>query len=102
LYILFYTEPVNKNHDLTVNITFNMLNMNILIDWSEEYSVNIKKFDQQHKKLFDLINFLNDSLIRNEDDDILEQILSDLIDYTFVHFKEEEKYFTSSNLHAKI
>lgn len=76
--------------------------MNILIDWSEEYSVNIKEFDQQHKKLFDLINLLYDSIIRNEEDDILEQILSDLIDYTFVHFKDEEKYFTSPNLLSHI
>jgi len=69
------------------------LTMNILINWKEEYSVKNKEIDQQHKRLFDMINQLYDSLMSNDRDDILEQIISDLMDYTFVHFKSEENYF---------
>ncbi len=70
--------------------------MNILIHWKPEYSVNIKEIDQQHKKLFDLINWLYDSIVRNEKDDIIEQILIELKDYAFVHFKDEEKYLVKA------
>ncbi len=72
--------------------------MNILLNWKEEYSVAIKELDQQHKKLFDLINLLYDSYIRKENDDVVEEILLDLKDYAFVHFRDEEKYFTEEKL----
>jgi hemerythrin-like metal-binding protein len=67
--------------------------MNILIHWKEDYNLNIKEIDQQHKKLFDIINVVYDSMIREEEDEVLGQAISDLSDYAFVHFKVEEKYF---------
>src|SRR5208337_311615 len=72
--------------------------MNILIHWKEDFSVKIKELDQQHKKLFDLINLLYDSYMRKENDEMLAQILADLKEYAFVHFKEEEKYFSHAEL----
>lgn len=70
--------------------------MNILIHWNEEYSVKNKELDQQHKKLIDMLNQAYDSLFRDEKDDILEQIITDMKDYAFIHFKNEEKYFAQS------
>jgi len=67
--------------------------MNILIYWKEEYNLNIKEIDQQHRKLVDMINVLYDSILRKDDEDVLEQTISDMRDYAFVHFKTEEKYF---------
>jgi len=67
--------------------------MNILIHWKEEYSLNIHRIDEQHKKLIDMINVLHNSLSQNEKDDILDQVISDMIDYSFIHFRDEEKYF---------
>jgi hemerythrin-like metal-binding protein len=67
--------------------------MNILLHWSDDYSLNIKRIDEQHKKLVEMINRVYDSIIRNEDDDVLDQVISDMADYAFVHFKNEEKYF---------
>ena len=72
--------------------------MNILLHWKQEYSVNIKEIDQQHRKLFDLINLLYDSSLLNEKEDILEKIFVELKDYAFVHFKDEEKYFARAGL----
>ena len=43
-----------------------------------------------------MINLLYDSYVRQEDDGIIEQILSDLTDYVFVHFKKEENHFTET------
>jgi hemerythrin len=68
--------------------------MNVLIRWKEKYNVNIKEIDQQHKKLIDMINVLHDAIIRKEDKDIMAQIISDMRDYAFIHFKTEEKYFS--------
>jgi hemerythrin len=67
--------------------------MNILVKWKEDYSVNLTEIDQQHKKLIDMLNMVYDSLIREEKDDVLDQVISDMLDYAFVHFKNEEKYF---------
>jgi hemerythrin len=68
--------------------------MNVLIHWKEKYNVNIKEIDQQHKKLIDMINVLHDAIIRKEDKNIMAQIISDMRDYAFIHFKTEEKYFS--------
>lgn len=67
--------------------------MHILIRWNKSYELNIKEIDQQHMKLINLINILYDSFLRKEHDNVLEQTISELKDYAFVHFKEEEKYF---------
>jgi len=68
--------------------------MNVLIHWKEKYNVNIKEIDQQHKKLIDMINVLHDAIIRKEDKNIMAQIISDMRDFAFIHFKTEEKYFS--------
>ncbi|HEX3009490.1 MAG TPA: bacteriohemerythrin [Bacteroidales bacterium] len=67
--------------------------MNILIHWKKEYELGIKEIDQHHKKLVDLINMAYDSHISNIPGDTLQQVTTELIDYAFVHFKFEEKYF---------
>jgi hemerythrin-like metal-binding domain len=64
-----------------------------LITWKSEYSVGISEFDSQHKVLVDLINKLHDAMKAGEGKQVLAVILEELIDYTKVHFREEEKYF---------
>ncbi len=58
--------------------------------WKEEYSVGIKIFDDQHKKMFGYINDLNEALMDVEEQAVLFEILKRLIDYTYKHFKDEE------------
>jgi hemerythrin-like metal-binding domain len=67
--------------------------MHVLIRWNKSYSVNIKEIDQQHKKLIDIINTLNDSVNNQYTSDIIGPVISDLMDYAMVHFKYEEQYF---------
>ncbi len=64
-----------------------------LIDWKPEFSVGVTEFDNQHKKLIDLINKLHDAMRVGEGKKILSDILAELVDYTKVHFANEEKYF---------
>lgn len=64
-----------------------------LITWDETYSVNIREIDDQHKKLFNLINILCDAMREGRDNDVLGRVLSELIDYTVYHFDTEERLF---------
>ena len=70
----------------------NKMSVNGKVEWNQAYSVGIRLVDQQHKKLFELVNKLYDL---EENDNIKEQmreILYAFRDYTIVHFKEEEDY----------
>ncbi|MCI4626323.1 MAG: bacteriohemerythrin, partial [Candidatus Magnetoovum sp. WYHC-5] len=60
------------------------------VDWSDDFSVNIEKFDTQHKKLFDMVNELYSAMRKGLAKDALDGILTKLVEYTDMHFKEEE------------
>lgn len=61
-----------------------------LVRWSDEYSVSIREIDDQHKKLFDLINDLHDAMKAGKGKDVLEKVLLELTSYTEFHFSSEE------------
>lgn len=62
-----------------------------LMTWKEDYSVKIAQIDQQHKKLIDLINQLDDAMSQGKAKDVLGKILNDLVTYCATHFKQEEQ-----------
>lgn len=62
-----------------------------LMTWKEEYSVKISQIDQQHKKLVQLINQLNEAMSQGKAKEVLGKILNDLIAYCASHFKLEEE-----------
>lgn len=62
-----------------------------LFIWSDEYSVNIKEMDQQHKQLVGLINFLYEARNKKGERGDICIVLDELVDYTKVHFSNEEK-----------
>ena len=62
-----------------------------LMSWKEEYNVKIDRIDQQHRKLVDLINALNDAMSKGQAKDVLDKILNDLVSYCANHFKVEEQ-----------
>jgi len=61
------------------------------MEWKDSYSVNVVKFDVQHKKLFALINDLHTAMSTGKGKDIIGGVLSELINYTKKHFTEEEE-----------
>jgi hemerythrin len=78
-----------------------------LFNWSNEYSVNIKQIDDQHKVLIGLINDLHDKMKVGKAKEVLGNILDELVNYTVYHFKHEENLFTShgyseSESHKKV
>jgi hemerythrin len=64
-----------------------------LITWTTAYSVGIKEFDDQHRKLFSLINELFTAMKSGKGKDVIGRTLAGLVDYTRYHFSAEEKYF---------
>ena len=63
-----------------------------IIFWNDQkYSVGVPSIDQQHKRLFELINTLYDSMKEGKASDVLESVLGELIAYTREHFTYEEK-----------
>jgi len=63
------------------------------IPWSENYSVNIKEIDEQHKMLIEMINDLYDAFMKKEHKTKVEEIVSRMAEYTVVHFNYEENLF---------
>ncbi len=61
-----------------------------LLTWNDSYSVKVRKFDDQHKKLIDLINQLHDAMMVGKGKDVMTDVLKSLVDYTRTHFAAEE------------
>lgn len=61
-----------------------------LFEWKSEYSVSVERFDSEHKKLFSLINQLNDAMKVGQGRGKARHILEELAEYTRCHFEAEE------------
>jgi len=79
-----------------------------MFEWNENFSVKVPFLDDQHKKLFEIGERINELLLdhNGEDsfDDIMDQI-DELESYTSYHFEEEEKmmkYFGYPELESHI
>lgn len=63
------------------------------MDWKSEYSVDVAEIDEQHKKIFSLINELHAAIENLKTKEILKYTMQVLVDYAVYHFATEEKYF---------
>ena len=63
------------------------------IEWDDSFSIDIDEIDQQHQKLFGMINALADAIQGEPDKDILRRIADELISYIDIHFTHEETCF---------
>ncbi len=61
------------------------------IKWTDKLSVGVELFDNEHKRLFELVNNLNQLIVVADKGAALEKALTGLIDYTKYHFKSEEQ-----------
>ena len=57
-----------------------------LINWSDNYSVKVAKFDNQHKNLVNMINEMHEAMRSGRGKDALKPILQKLVNYTVQHF----------------
>lgn len=63
------------------------------IPWTQDLSVNVKEIDAQHRHFLELLNKTYDVFKGKLDKTELEKMLKELLDYTWMHFQTEEKYF---------
>lgn len=64
-----------------------------LMEWDNSFSVNVAVIDNQHQKLFYMINELHDAMKQGKGKDIIGIIINKLFAYAGSHFTTEEKYF---------
>lgn len=62
-----------------------------LLAWSNMFSVGVKDIDDQHKKLVDMANRLNDAMKAGQGRAEVGGILGELVEYTVNHFAFEER-----------
>lgn len=72
------------------------------IEWKEEYSVGVKKIDEQHKKMLNLISELKELLYEVDNTNEMRDLIQELIDYGRYHFATEESYFEQTNYPKKL
>lgn len=64
---------------------------NALFPWQPEYSVGVIEIDEQHKRLLDLLNRLQEAMAGGRGRQALGPIVSELVLYTERHFATEER-----------
>ena len=63
-----------------------------LIKWKSEFSVNVLRFDEEHKNIILIINKLNAALQKNDESEKVSDTLNEMTSYASNHFKAEEDY----------
>ncbi len=64
-----------------------------LIEWDQSFDVGVNLINNQHKRLFFLLDELNEAKEKNDTKKVLDNVIQELMFYVDFHFKTEEKYF---------
>ena len=59
--------------------------------WDKTLSVDVPEIDEDHRRLVDLFNLLNHSVVEGDGPDYIEAVMEELISCTAWHFKHEER-----------
>ena len=59
--------------------------------WDETLSVDVPEIDEDHRKLVDLFNMLNHSVVEGDATNYIEAVMEELISCTVWHFRHEER-----------
>lgn len=68
-----------------------------IVNWSDDYALQINEIDSQHKVLFDLLNDLWVAVRDKKDVSELHKILAGLEKCTLEHFAQEQSMMERSN-----
>ena len=67
------------------------------IIWNENFSVGIRKIDEQHKEIIRIINKLIESNEKRVDSELISETLMKMTQYALKHFKTEENLMSEYN-----
>lgn len=68
-----------------------------LFEWNNSYSVKVAICDDQHMKLFEIMNQLADAMRMGKGQEAVDGTVSDLLEYTRTHFQGEEALLEKTN-----
>jgi hemerythrin len=64
--------------------------MGPLMEWGEQHSVGVERFDDDHRQVFAMLNDLHDAVEAGKGKAVLREVLLGLGAYTHQHFTVEE------------
>jgi methyl-accepting chemotaxis protein/hemerythrin len=64
-----------------------------IVEWTQDFAVNVRVLDEHHQTLFKYINELYNSMKNRKADTVMSGITEKLVEYTKYHFGYEEKLF---------
>lgn len=67
------------------------------IEWTQALSVGVAEIDEQHQKLFSIIQQLRQAPGEELDKKSLLTVLSELVDYSDYHFRTEDNYMIDNS-----
>jgi hemerythrin-like metal-binding protein len=59
--------------------------------WDETLSVDVPEIDEDHRRLVDLFNIFNRSVVEGDATNYIEAVMEELISCTVWHFRHEER-----------
>ncbi len=68
-----------------------------LLNWDKSYSVKVDKMDEQHQRLFDMINDFYDKIGSQSQKELIIELIKGMKEYTIFHFADEERLMTQHN-----
>ena len=71
-----------------------------IFSWNSQFDVGIASIDQQHRRLFEIINQLDDTLAIDSEQRAVLELVDELIDYTHYHFEHEENLMREAGYSA--
>lgn len=71
-----------------------------MLAWSDDYKVEIKEIDEQHKKIIGLINTLYQRITKREQASATQAVIDELLDETRIHFAVEESLLRLFDYHG--
>jgi hemerythrin len=67
------------------------------ITWNESMSVKINSIDNQHQKLFEIINDFYDNISKHSTNELILKLVDGMKTYAIMHFSTEENYMRQYN-----
>ena len=62
-----------------------------LIQWTPDYAVGVRQIDEEHQRLFSLVDQMHRAMLEGKGKAILADLLVGLVEYTCDHFTHEER-----------